>query len=64
MAAFDTAAEVVLAFVAAGLVANHPLKLVNHPDGHHGLDTVDPTDASSRAVRRVLTFLADHLAGR
>jgi acetyl esterase/lipase len=51
------------AFVAAALAANLPLELVNHPDGHHGFDTVDDSEDSRRVVRRVLGFLREHLTG-
>ena len=43
--------------VAAGL----PVELVDLPDGHHAFDTVDDTDASRDAIRRVLSFLRGHL---
>ena len=50
------------AFVAEALARNLPLELVNHPDGRHAFDTVDPTDASRRMIRRILGFLAERLA--
>jgi dienelactone hydrolase len=51
------------AFLVAALAANLPVELVNHPDGHHAFDTVDDTDESRRVIRRVLTFLGEHLTG-
>jgi acetyl esterase/lipase len=48
---FSTAAD------AAGL----PVELVELPDGHHAFDIVDDTDASRDAIRRVLSFLREHL---
>jgi acetyl esterase/lipase len=40
-----------------------PVELVDHAKGHHGFDTVDDTDASRDAIRRVLAFLRRHLLG-
>lgn len=41
--------------------AGVPVELVEVPDGHHAFDTVDDTDASRDAIRRVLSFLRRHL---
>jgi acetyl esterase/lipase len=48
-------------FVAAAAARDVPVELVHQPDGHHGFDTVDDTDASRAVIRRVLAFLRDHL---
>jgi dienelactone hydrolase len=51
------------AFAAEALARNLDLELVNHPDGRHGFDTLDATEASRRVLRRLLAFLAERLAG-
>jgi acetyl esterase/lipase len=48
-------------FGAAAEAAGLPVELVDLPDGHHAFDTVDDTDASRDAIRRVLSFLRGHL---
>ena len=48
-------------FSAAAEAAGLPVELVGLPDGHHAFDTVDDTDASREAIRRVLSFLRGHL---
>jgi len=50
------------AFVAAAAERGLPVELVHQPDGRHAFDTVDDTDASREAIRRVLTFLHRELA--
>ena len=48
-------------FVAAAEAAGAPVDLVDLPEAHHAFDTVDDTDASRAAIRRVLGFLREHL---
>ncbi len=48
-------------FTAAAQAAGLPVELVDLPDAHHAFDTVDDTDASRDAIRRVLSFLRKHL---
>lgn len=51
-------------FAAAAEAAGVPVDLVDLPDAHHAFDTVDDTDASRAAIRRVLGFLGEHLSER
>ena len=51
-------------FAAAAGAAGVPVDLVDLPDAHHAFDTVDDTDASRAAIRRVLGFLGEHLSER
>lgn len=51
-------------FVAAAQAAGVPVDLVDLPEAHHAFDTVDDTDASRAAIRRVLRFLGGHLSER
>jgi acetyl esterase/lipase len=39
------------------------VELVHQPDGGHGFDVADDTDASRAVIRRIVGFLRDHLAG-
>jgi acetyl esterase/lipase len=48
-------------FVAAAEAVGAPVDLVDLPEAHHAFDTVDDTDASRAAIRRVLGFLREHL---
>jgi acetyl esterase/lipase len=48
-------------FVTAAEARRLPIELVDHPDGHHAFDVLDDTDASRDAIRRVLSFLRQHL---
>jgi acetyl esterase/lipase len=48
-------------FTAAAEAAGVPVELVDLPGAHHAFDTVDDTDASRDAIRRVLSFLREHL---
>lgn len=49
-------------FLAAAEADGPPVELVDLPDAHHAFDTVDDTDASRDAIRRILEFLRAHLA--
>ncbi|MEZ5286412.1 MAG: alpha/beta hydrolase [Vicinamibacterales bacterium] len=48
-------------FVAHALAANRPVSLLNHADGPHAFDLVQPDEASRRAVRTVLWSLQTSL---
>jgi acetyl esterase/lipase len=48
-------------FVAVAGERGVPVELVHQPEGHHGFDTVDDTDASRAVIGRVVGFLRDHL---
>jgi acetyl esterase/lipase len=49
-------------FVAAATDRGLRVELVEHPDGHHGFDLVDDSDASRAVIRRIVGFLRHHLA--
>jgi acetyl esterase/lipase len=49
-------------FVAAAGAGGLPVELVDLPDAHHAFDTVDDTEPSRAAIRRVLGFLRRHVA--
>jgi len=38
--------------------------LINDPEGHHGFDIEDNTDASREIIRETLEFLKAHLAAK
>jgi dienelactone hydrolase len=48
-------------FVSAATQRHLDLELVHQPDGHHGFDMVDDTDASREVIRHLLGFLRRHL---
>jgi hypothetical protein len=48
-------------FVEAALRANAPLELVNHPQGRHGFDILDPVPRTIEILERTLAFLSSHL---
>ena len=48
-------------FVAAATDRGLRVELVQHPDGHHGFDVVDDSDASRAVIRRIVGFLRGHL---
>jgi acetyl esterase/lipase len=48
-------------FVTAAGDRGLPVELVRHPDGHHGFDVVDDSDASRAVIRRIVGFLRGHL---
>lgn len=50
-------------FVAAADRAGARLDVVDVPNGHHGFETVDPTEESREAVRRALRTVLNHLTG-
>ncbi|GAA2652803.1 hypothetical protein GCM10010425_78140 [Streptomyces spororaveus] len=49
-------------FLAAAKEHGTRVEVVDVPDGHHGFETLDPTDASREAVRRALAAVLAHLA--
>jgi acetyl esterase/lipase len=49
-------------FLATARAGGLPVELVDLPDAHHAFDTVDDTDPSRAAIRRVLGFLRRHVA--
>lgn len=49
-------------FVQKALAANAPLELLNHPQGHHGFDTLDDDARTHEITARALEFLKTHLA--
>jgi acetyl esterase/lipase len=61
-AGFDAVVAEVGAALAAAEAGGPPVELVDLPDAHHAFDTVDDTDASRDAIRRILGFLRAHLA--
>ena len=48
-------------FTAAAEAAGVPVELLELPGAHHAFDILDDTDASRDAIRRVLSFLRQHL---
>jgi hypothetical protein len=50
------------AFATAALRCNLPVTLVNHPDGQHGFDLIDDTEATRALIRAILLFLRERLA--
>jgi acetyl esterase/lipase len=48
-------------FTAAAEPAGVPVELLELPGAHHAFDILDDTDASRDAIRRVLSFLRQHL---
>ncbi|MFD3518256.1 alpha/beta hydrolase [Streptomyces sp. NPDC058657] len=54
-------AATVEAFVAAGEECGARLDLVDVPHGHHGFETLDPTDESREAVRSALEKVVGYL---
>jgi tetratricopeptide (TPR) repeat protein len=50
------------AYVAAAVVKNAPVTIVNLPNGHHAFDLVDDNDASRAIVRETLAFMKDNLS--
>lgn len=48
-------------FTAAAAAAGVPVELLELPGAHHAFDILDDTDASRDAIRRVLSFLRQHL---
>lgn len=48
-------------FLAKALAANLPVTLVNHPEGPHGFDFAEDSEASRAIVRQILGFLRFHL---
>lgn len=46
-------------FVAHALAANHPIRLVNHPDAPHSFDLFHDSDDTRRILREALAFLRD-----
>ncbi|MFD9369764.1 alpha/beta fold hydrolase [Streptomyces sp. NPDC060020] len=49
-------------FLAAAKEHGTRVEVVDVPDGHHGFETLDPTDESREAVRRALAAVLAHLA--
>ena len=49
--------------VTQGLARNLPLTLVNYPAGVHAFDLMDTSERSRVIVKRVLSFLREHLLG-
>ena len=54
-------AETVAEFVAAAEDAGARLDVIDVPDGHHGFDQVDDTDASREAVRQAMAWVEARL---
>jgi dienelactone hydrolase len=48
-------------FVAAAEQRGLPVELVHQPDGGHGFDVADDSDASREVIERVVAFLRGHL---
>jgi acetyl esterase/lipase len=48
-------------FVAAALVANAPITLLNHPTGVHGFDVENDDERSREIIRAALEFMKTHL---
>jgi acetyl esterase/lipase len=49
-------------FVAAGLAANAPLTLMNHPTGIHGFDNQNADDRSREILESAIAFVTRHLS--
>lgn len=48
-------------FVSAAADCGAALEVIDVPLGHHGFETIDPTDASRDAVRRAMRSVLGHL---
>ena len=48
-------------FVAKALTKNLTIEVMNHPQGRHAFDTLDPSARSSEIIQRALDFLRAHL---
>ena len=51
-------------FIPVALLKNVDLTLINDPEGHHGFDIEDNTDASREIIRETVEFLKIHLAAK
>ena len=51
-------------FLRVALAKNIALTVTNDPEGHHGFDIEDNTDASRNVIRQTLEFVKEHLAAR
>ncbi|MFJ9946561.1 alpha/beta fold hydrolase [Kitasatospora sp. NPDC091207] len=54
-------AATVEAFVAAAAAERTDLEVIDVPHGHHGFDTLDPTDESREAIERAFRVVLGHL---
>jgi len=50
------------ALVSAALAKNLSVEVMNHPNGRHAFDVLDPVDRSREIIARALAFLKSHLA--
>jgi len=51
------------ALIQAALRQNALIDVMNHPEGRHGFDLLDPDARSREIIARALEFLKAHLAG-
>lgn len=54
-------AVTVAEFLAAAEECGATVEVIDVPEGHHGFETVDPTDASRDAVHRAMSSVLSHL---
>ena len=47
-------------FVQVALAKNVNLTLINNPEGHHGFDVDDNTEASREIIQRTIEFVKAH----
>jgi hypothetical protein len=49
-------------FVAGALAANVAIDVMNHPDGQHGFDVLNPETRSCQIIARTIEFVRTSLA--
>lgn len=54
-------AATVEAFAAAAEARQTDLEVIDVPHGHHGFETLDPTDESREAIERAFRSVLGHL---